>query len=336
VAGSPYGTSCSGAVDSDYSISYTPGTVTVTPKALTITASSATVTYGDAVPTITASYSGFVNGDSANSLSTKPTCTTAYLQTSHVAGSPYGTSCSGAVDSDYSISYTPGTVTVTPKALTITADNKAIIFGQATPTFTVQYATFVNGDTASSLGGTLVFTFTGINGTIYGPSTTPPTQPGTYSVKPSGRTSTDYAIGYVAGTFTIQYAAVGTCGSDAGRTVLQPVNPDGSSVFKKGSTVPVKFRVCDANGNSIGPSTAFPSVVTGTPAAPVLVSKTNGTGGVDEAVYSTTPDTSFRWDSSAQQWIYNQNTGNLVSGIKYTYSIPLNDGTSITYTFAVR
>jgi hypothetical protein len=80
------------------------------------------------------------------------------------------------------------------------------------------------------------------------------------------------------------------------------VNPDGTSVFKKGSTVPVKFRVCDATGVSIGAA----GVVTGTPAQPVLVTKTNGTGGIDESVYSTTPDTSFRWDPTAQQWIYNQ------------------------------
>jgi hypothetical protein len=110
------------------------------------------------------------------------------------------------------------------------------------------------------------------------------------------------------------------------------VNADGSSVIKKGSTVPVKFRVCDANGMSIGTA----GVITGSPAAPVLVSKSTGAGGVDESVYSTTPDTSFRWDPSAQQWIYNQATSNLTSGVVYTYKIPLNDGTWITYRFSIR
>ena len=33
---------------------------------------------------------------------------------------------------------------------------------------------------------------------------------------------------------------------------LQPINVDGSSVFKLGSTVPTKFRVCDYYGNSVG------------------------------------------------------------------------------------
>jgi len=114
------------------------------------------------------------------------------------------------------------------------------------------------------------------------------------------------------------------------------VNPDGSSVFKKGSTVPVKFRVCDANGLSVGPAADGTGVVSGTPAAPVWVSSSTGAAGVDEVVYSTTPDTSFRWDPTAQQWIFNQNTGNLVSGTKYIYKIPLKDGTWISYTFAVK
>ena len=47
----------------DYTISYVAGTLTVTPAALTITANNQTKVYGAALPTLTASYSGFVNGD---------------------------------------------------------------------------------------------------------------------------------------------------------------------------------------------------------------------------------------------------------------------------------
>ncbi len=130
--------------------------------------------------------------------------------------------------------------------------------------------------------------------------------------------------------YNVQYAPAGTvCLGSPGHAVLQPVNPDGSSVFKQGSTVPVKLRVCDANGVSIG----TPGTVIG---APILVGKSTGAGGVDETVISTTPDTAFRWDPTAQQWIFNQSTKNLVSGTKYTYSINVNDGTSIPYVFGVR
>ena len=76
--------------------------------------------YGAALPTLTASYSGFVNGDTSAGLTTLPTLTTTATASSHVAGSPYSITASGAVDSDYSISYVAGTLTVTPAALTIT------------------------------------------------------------------------------------------------------------------------------------------------------------------------------------------------------------------------
>jgi hypothetical protein len=54
-------------VRSNYTITYAAGTVDVTTASLVITASGGSMTYGGTVPTITASYSGFVNGDNANS-----------------------------------------------------------------------------------------------------------------------------------------------------------------------------------------------------------------------------------------------------------------------------
>ncbi len=57
-----YSSSCCGAVDSNYTISYVTGLVTIGPAPLSITASSGSMTYGGSPPAITASYSGFVNG----------------------------------------------------------------------------------------------------------------------------------------------------------------------------------------------------------------------------------------------------------------------------------
>ncbi|WP_310961880.1 LamG-like jellyroll fold domain-containing protein [Nocardioides terrisoli] len=75
---------------------------------LTITASDESMTAGDTPPTPTASYDGFVNGDSADSLTTKPTCVSDLDQEK--------TSCSGATDSNYDIGYVDGTLTVNPAA----------------------------------------------------------------------------------------------------------------------------------------------------------------------------------------------------------------------------
>ena len=65
------------------------GTLTVIPVGLTITANNQTKVYGAAVPTLTASYSGFVNGDTSASLTTQPTLTTTATASSHVSGNPY-------------------------------------------------------------------------------------------------------------------------------------------------------------------------------------------------------------------------------------------------------
>ena len=106
-------------------------TITVNPVCLTITASSTSVVYGAPVPTITATYSGFVNGESTASLTALPACTTAYTPTSP-AGSFPATSCSGAVSANYSFAYVAGKVTVTPAGQGITA----------TPAFSVASGTY--------------------------------------------------------------------------------------------------------------------------------------------------------------------------------------------------
>ena len=92
------------------------GTLTSPRHPLTITADNQTKVYGAALPTLTASYTGFVNGDTSASLTTQPTLTTTATAASHVAGSPYAITASGAVDPDYTISYVAGTLTVTPAA----------------------------------------------------------------------------------------------------------------------------------------------------------------------------------------------------------------------------
>lgn len=129
--------------------------------------------------------------------------------------------------------------------------------------------------------------------------------------------------------YTVTYAPSGICGGDAGHQILQPINADGSSVWKQGRTVPAKFRVCDVKGVSVG----TPGVVASFTLAQII----SGTAtDVDEAVSSTSSDVAFRWDSSAQQWIFNISTANLAAGQTYVYRIQLNDGSSIGFRFGLK
>jgi hypothetical protein len=57
---------------------------------------------------------------------------------------------------------------------------------------------------------------------------------------------------------------------------------------------------------------------------------------VNETPVSTTPDTSFRFDTTAQKWIFNLSTKNLATATTYTYTIELSDGGTITFSFGLR
>jgi len=202
--------------------------------------------------------------------------------------------------------------------LTIKADDKIIILHAALPQFTVMPTGFVNGESFGVLAGTLTFT-----------PTTTPANAGTYDIVPSGYTSNNYMIKFQKGTLTVMYSTSCIILGDPTHAILQPINPDGSSVNKTGSTVPAKFRVGDANCNSIG--------TLGVVTAFNLVGRSSDPGAqINEVVDSTTPDTAFRWDPTAQQWIFNISTKGMASGVKYTYQISLNDGSSIVFAFALK
>ena len=195
VLDNPYAITVSGAADPNYAISYAAGSLTITPAPLTITANNQTKIYGAALPTLTASYSGFVNHDNSASLATQPTLTTTATASSQVAGGPYAIAASGAVDSDYTITYVAGTFTVTPAPLTITANNQTNVYGAALPTLTLSYKGFANGDSSANLTSQPSLSTTATAGSHVAGSP--------YAITASDAVDSDYAITYVAGAFTV-------------------------------------------------------------------------------------------------------------------------------------
>ena len=83
-------------------------TIHVTPAPLTITADDKQRSAGVANPTLTASYAGFVNGDTAASLDTPVSLST--TATNHPGD--YRITASGAADANYAITFVPGTLTI--------------------------------------------------------------------------------------------------------------------------------------------------------------------------------------------------------------------------------
>jgi hypothetical protein len=109
---------------------------------------------------------------------------------------------------------------------------------------------------------------------------------------------------------------------------LQPINDTGHtasstlSIFKGGSTVPVKFQLKNASGQVVQASSA-----------PIWLTPAKGnltTSSVNEESFATTGDSgsTFRWDSSGQQYIYNWNTSSTQAGYYWKISVKLDDGTT--------
>lgn len=137
-----YPVTVSGAVASNYDIVYTAGTLTVNKAVLTITADNKTRIFGITNPTLTATYTGFVNGDTETSL-TVPASISTVATVSSLPG-VYTIKINDAVSSNYTLSYVAGKLTVIPLNiagmvnLTISQGTLSPAFNMTTSTYTVQ------------------------------------------------------------------------------------------------------------------------------------------------------------------------------------------------------
>jgi hypothetical protein len=115
--------------------------------------------------------------------------------------------------------------------------------------------------------------------------------------------------------------------------ILQPINSNGSSVFKQGSTVPVQFKLVNV-----------PLSVKSTLAPTIIIKNGAGStiGSVSEDINSNPASAgyNFRYDSSSDQFIYNLGTknSNFVAGKSYTVYVDLHDGNPIqmSATFSLK
>lgn len=99
-----------------YSGSISSGTtLTITKAPLTITADNKTKQYRDAVPTLTATYSGFKGSETNSVLSTPPVLSTSADQNSNVGDYPITISSATAIN--YTITHTAGQLTITQRVM---------------------------------------------------------------------------------------------------------------------------------------------------------------------------------------------------------------------------
>ena len=113
----------------NYEITFKTGTFTIHKAPLTITAEDKTATYGDAVPTYTVKYEGFVNGDDKDELGGALAFYQTYNRFDDVG--EYEIMPHGLTSDNYVIFYNFGKLTVSPKAITVTIENASSTYGDA-------------------------------------------------------------------------------------------------------------------------------------------------------------------------------------------------------------
>ena len=97
-----------------------------------------------------------------------------------------------------SVAPAPVAVTIAKAALTATADDKTVTYGDAVPAYTVTYAGWQGDDNADVLSGTIA----------YACEYAPTSNVGDYTIVPSGVSNPNYAITFVNGKVTVSKAAL--------------------------------------------------------------------------------------------------------------------------------
>jgi uncharacterized repeat protein (TIGR03803 family) len=167
---------------------------TVDKAHLTVTADDKAMTYGGAVPALTDTITGFVNGDTAAVVNGAPNLSTTATSASGVGSYAITVSAGTLAAANYDFpTLVAGTLSVAPAPLTIRADDLMRGVGQPNPPLTATYLGFVNGDGPSSLTSPAVLSTTA----------TADSPVGVYPITVGGATSSNYAITFVAGTLTV-------------------------------------------------------------------------------------------------------------------------------------
>ena len=261
--------SATGTGLTNYTITYTNGTLTVNPAALTITASNAAKTYGAVASLTQYTTSGLVNTDavSAVTLASTGSAATAAVGTYPITAA----SATGTGLTNYTITYNNGTLTVNPAALTITASNAAKTYGAVASLTQFTTSGLVNADAVSAV--TLASTGSPATAAV-----------GTYPITAASATGTgltNYTITYNNGTLTVNSAALTISANNANKFYGLTLNPSQYTVTGLLNSDAVSAVTLASTGSpataSVGGYPITAANATGTGLGNYTITYTNGT-----------------------------------------------------------
>lgn len=187
-----------GGIDANYDFNFVPGTLEITSLQIpTITwpATLPALTYGDAVGSTRLNATASVTSGTFSYSTVVPS---GVVTASTVLDAGLGQIIKVQFTPTDTATYVPVTamaqVDVARKALTITADDKEFVRGQALPALTATFAGLVNGDTAASLATPVQLKT----------AATTSSTPGAYAITAGGASDPNYTISYVNGTIRVR------------------------------------------------------------------------------------------------------------------------------------
>ncbi|HXO39612.1 MAG TPA: MBG domain-containing protein, partial [Candidatus Acidoferrum sp.] len=298
------------SVISNYTVTSNSGTLTVAPAALSVTAANASRLYGDANPAFTGTITGLKNADNI----------TASYASAATGASPVGTSAivPTLLDptsklSNYTVTSTNGTLTITPAPLSVVAANASRLYGDPNPVFTGTLTGIKNSDNITA---------------SYASAADPTSPVGTYAIVPTLADPTtklgNYTVTSSNGNLTVAPAPLTVSAANASRLYGDP-NPAFTGTLtgiKNADNITATFSSAATPASAVGtfaivPALADPTAKLGN----YTVTSNNGTLAVAPAPLSVTGTSASRLYGDPNPAF----TGTL-TGIK--------NGDNITATFA--
>jgi hypothetical protein len=199
--------------DTNYSLVFSNGTLTVTQAVLIVKADSQTRSYGTSNAPLTFEYVGFVNGDGKDIVTGSPVLNTAADTNSPIGDYPITVSLGtlSVTDTNYNVLLINGMVTVTQAVLYIIADNQSRSYGATNAQFTGTISGIQNGDPILVVYTTVADTNSPV---------------GNYAIVPtaSGAFLTNYAITISNGTLVVLSAPLSVSADNKSR-IYGTTNP---------------------------------------------------------------------------------------------------------------
>ncbi len=210
-----------GGLASNYILANTTSQANITPASLTVIANNASKTYDGSVYNggNGVSYSGFVNNETASVLNGS----LSYVGTSQSATNvgSYVITPSGLSSGNYTLSYVDGALTITPKALSVTAESKTRTYGEVNPTLTYTTTGLVNGDSLSGTLSTTAGQFSNV---------------GSYTITQGDLANSNYTLNFTNGNLEVTKRAITLSATNSSK-VYGETNPTLAYTIANGTVV---------------------------------------------------------------------------------------------------